>query len=242
MDDADLIARVYPETDLQTAEWFLKRNSSRRQNGLPRSSPRSPDPGTHDGDWVSTRPSSETGDQNPDDFLDCLELRFSDSPKTDRGFVFGLNQKCDVLLPTLSGISNFHFTITFENDFFDTNDYRLVLRDLGSRSGTKVSYDGHGNFVRRRFRWILSGHSKAKHTTIRIELPKGFTLRIVVSVGDISETSPVYEYVQCFLRPRSPDSMLRDLDLEDALQTCLATGANSPSTDDRILIDTEELG
>lgn len=232
-----LIARIYPVLNNQAGQTFLHDNPKRLLAALPL--PDDPVRALRRGEREPTQPlDNSLGDS--DDYLDCLELRFSNPPKTDRGFVFGRDEKCDVVLPAnLKNISNYHFSLTFENNFEDTHRYRLVLRDLRSTFGTSVEYNGKGGGHRRDFRWILSGHSETLNTPIIIQPHCMLLLRIVVFVPRIS--GHLDGCVRHLLRQRSPESLFNDLNLNNPPQTEAATGIQSP-TSGAILIDTAEFG
>jgi serine/threonine-protein kinase Chk2 len=179
-------------------------------------------------------------DLNPDDYLDCLELRFSNGPRTNRGFVFGRDEKCDIVCHrNMLSVSKYHFALTFENGFEDTDKYRLVLRDLNSTLGTAVMYDYQGEETRRGFRWILSGHGGANNKTIIIQLSNMLVFRIVVHIPEISHA--LADSVNHFLRQRPPESLFADLDLFNLPRTEAATGTHTPRSGP-ILVNIKELG
>jgi serine/threonine-protein kinase Chk2 len=237
MTDTDLIARIYPVLNNEAGHQFLKENPDRLLPAL--RLPNAPVAALDRGERESTQPLDDRLN-NVDDYLDCLELRFSNPPRTGRGFVFGRDEKCDVVLPAnLTNISNYHFNLTFESDFEDTHMYRLVLRDLRSRSGTSVEYNGKGGGRRRDFRWILSGHSETLNTPIIIEPHHMLLLRIEVFVPRIS--GHLDDWVRYLLRQRSPESLFDDLKLDNPPHTQVPTGVQSPNSGP-ILIDTAEFG
>jgi serine/threonine-protein kinase Chk2 len=207
MADTDLIARIYPVLNNRAGPKFLNGNPERLLPALPL--PNDPVAALDRGQRAPTQPLDD-GPYNTDDYLDCLELRFSKPPRTDRGFVFGRDEKCDVVFPAnFTNISNYHFSLTFENDFEDTDLYRLVLRDLRSVSGTSVEYNGKGGGRRHDFRWILSGHSETLNTPIIIEPHNMLLLRIEVFVPRIS--GHLNDCVGHLLRQRSPPSLVEGL-------------------------------
>jgi hypothetical protein len=138
----------------------------------------------------------EEEQHKPLDRLPCLKFRFSHGPRTSHGFVFGKDEvTSDVVLPDLPAISNCHYTLTFEKNFQDVDkdvdEYRLVLRDLGSFNKIIVQYDGKGGEPRRNFRWILSGHDAVKRVgKIVIAIPP--TLKFQLVVASHVTTSPMY--------------------------------------------------
>ncbi|KND93130.1 hypothetical protein TOPH_02411 [Tolypocladium ophioglossoides CBS 100239] len=117
----------------------------------------------------STEPPDDQG-ASALDYLPCLEVKFSDIPRTDRGLVFGYNPNCDVVLPH-QGISNYHFSLTFDNH------HRLIVKDWGSLIGTQVTYNGEGEGTRRHFQWIIGGHDipqRKKNIIITVQDPISF--------------------------------------------------------------------
>lgn len=167
-----------------------------------------------------------------------LELRFSAGPRTRDGFVLGKDPKSsDIVLVNRHNISSRHCAITFES-FKDTAadskaSYRLVLRDLGSRIGTAVEYDGEGGRkhegIRRIFRWILGGHENVEEKrAIIIQVGKSLMFRIEVPPRDI--TSQEYnDSVRRFLQgTASTDSLLGQLSFPSHPPTVPHTGAPTP--------------
>ncbi|KAK4152080.1 kinase-like domain-containing protein [Chaetomidium leptoderma] len=239
MDDTDLIARVYPVLYNHAGRLTLEKNNNRLLLALPLTD--SPgfeelDPALGQSDRESTLPPSP---HNPDESSDCLELRFSNPPKTARGFVFGRDEKCDIILPSLSGISGAHFAITFENGFEDTDRYRLVLRDLNSLVGTSVKYNDKGGERRSGSRWILSGHEAVDGNTIIVEVHSCLLLRVVVFIPEIHGL--LDGYVRRFLCQPLPESMFADLNIHSSPRTKAATGVYSPESGP-ILIEIAEFG
>lgn len=79
----------------------------------------------------------------------ALRLSFSHPPTSPHGFLIGTDPDCDIVLPSLPGISRRHCLLTFDASS------RLVLRDT-SKNGTSVWYDHQSNGDRRDFSWVLS--------------------------------------------------------------------------------------
>lgn len=67
----------------------------------------------------------------------CLELTFTHEfrSRSHRGLVFGSGSCCDIQFPKSRGVARHHFEITFDSS------YRLIVKDLGSRLGTCVTYE-----------------------------------------------------------------------------------------------------
>lgn len=121
------------------------------------------------------------------DELPYIELRFRDVPRTPGGLVFGTKPgPGGVVIPDLPGVGERHFALTFANSFED-RCHRLIVRDLGSKAGTCVTYDEHGGESRRAFDWTLSGFDlpdNAKCVVVRLHRYLNF--QVVVTRHDIA--------------------------------------------------------
>ncbi|KAK7419958.1 hypothetical protein QQZ08_010594 [Neonectria magnoliae] len=139
MEDTDLIACLYShKDDLNLVSNAFKESSryvSPRVQVFKNNRP---------GERGSPQPREDL-DASDHDYLPRLEIRFSDIPRTERGVVFGSNLNCDVALP-YDGVSDYHLSLTFD----DMN--RPLVEDLGSSTGTEVTYDD------KKHSWIVSGH------------------------------------------------------------------------------------
>ena len=246
--DTDLIARLFPHDPdgIAIARQSIKHhhNKSRLVEArLPSEEFSVPSPPQVEDSHhkpASTEPSEESTDQ---DYTPCLELSFTHGAWTKHGVVFGTDPtKCDIVLPMKKGVSSRHCALTFEKNFQDCHHYRLVLRDLGSTTGTAVAYDGEGGERRTNFRWILSGHEGTnKIKSIVIYIGTLVEFRIVVAPHDI--TSQAYtQKVENFREgtARAEDSLLR-LRLQTNPLTIMPTQAKTPHMGPIRLIR-EELG
>jgi hypothetical protein len=241
MDDTDLIAWVYPFED--KPYYYAKAaidNAAIEDAGsryMPPKVARQETPKIRFSRSAreSTEPPQTSKHEDPDT-LPYLELRFSDVPRTSSGLVFGFERTCDIVLPKMPGISKRHFALTYKNEFEDGR-HRLIVRDLGSRSGTVVTYDGQGEGERRsKFDWIIDGFDATKKTEqFIVELHEHLKFRIIVARHDI--TSPVYiENVERFRRgAAAAEDLLRGLGLQSGPETERNTGTHTP-VENRILL------
>jgi pSer/pThr/pTyr-binding forkhead associated (FHA) protein len=62
----------------------------------------------------------------------CMRLTFDCIPKSRHGTRIGRGSDAELRLPEFSGVSTYHFSLTF-----DAN-YSLIVRDLGPLCGTTV--------------------------------------------------------------------------------------------------------
>ena len=121
------------------------------------------------------------------DQMDSIQLRFDDPTfKNGKGIMFGRDpDTCDVVLPSLKGISKEHCYLTY-----DKND-RLILVDT-SLIGTTVTYDSQGGVKKRNFTWILGGDEFVDRIDVlTIEIHKYVKFQIVVAKHDA--TSYTYQ-------------------------------------------------
>ncbi|KAK1589936.1 uncharacterized protein LY79DRAFT_516990 [Colletotrichum navitas] len=155
MENTNVIAWLLPSSTNQPAIEAVRmpQNATRRVKAVPSSYDpvvQTPNPGAAPSTptidpSVLTKSSSPSGTPRP-----ALELSFTSPPRNHVGFVLGTDPDvCDVVLPSLSGISPVHCHITFDAD------RRLALRDT-SEAGTAVWYDGASSGDRRRESWALS--------------------------------------------------------------------------------------
>lgn len=230
MADPDLIARLYAYGKDREgwAKDVIKKLNPSLYVGGPTRLP-SPDVPYDPDNRQPTRSPEACG---PDPYL---ELRFSHCTRSTKGFVLGKDSyTSDIVLVNRTGISDHHCAITFENDFKDTNHYRLVVRDLGSKCGTAVSYDTQANMhkggVRRDFRWIIGGHSFPDGQKIVIEFHEHLKFQIVVSNHDIASQLYIDNVGKFFEETKKMDDLFSQMGVPSRPPTEPATGAQTPGT------------
>jgi hypothetical protein len=90
-------------------------------------------------------------EHDPLDYEGCIKVTFDQIPKTRFGLRTGRSGDAELPLANLPAVGFYHFALTFDDD------YRLVIRDLGSTCGTAVIY-GHTERGRwSKFDWIVGG-------------------------------------------------------------------------------------
>ncbi|KAL2184991.1 kinase-like protein [Thermothelomyces heterothallicus CBS 203.75] len=230
MEDPDLIACLYPFVDGkvvgENAQDVIEAGAKRHQFIPPRLSEVNEEPQLSRSEREST-PLERPREKVPAYFYHPgLELRFSRSPQTPFGFVFGTDENSDIVLPkSISTISFHHFALTFDDH------YRPIVKDLGSSNGTEVTYDTRGKGNRSNFVWIIGGHGTPQEIkTIVINVNKDLKFQIVVAHHDI--TSPQYiDNVNRFRQGMADaGNLLGRLDLGSRPQTERASGAHTPGT------------
>ncbi|KAH0423734.1 protein kinase [Colletotrichum camelliae] len=218
MEHADTFALIYPHGAGTVGERALKAVKANPRYVPPRLAQPSRT-------WRKRRERESTEPlQNPGasalDYLPSLSIGLGDSPRTDKGLIFGSNPNCDVSLD-IEGISNVHFSLAF--DEFN----RPIIKDLNSLRGTQVTYNGEGKGVRRDFHWIVGGHDiPQKMESIIVSAPNAVSFQIVILPHDIRSS----EYVDSVNRFRQGTATTEDL-LEDlGLSYPPTRGAQTPGT------------
>lgn len=214
MADMVLIARIYPHQLMDKDVVKAFEASSRYVPPRKRCFVRRP------GERQPTQPPE--GTESDLDSRPCIEVRFSDVPRTNHGVIFGSDPNSDVVIP-YNSVSWHHFTLTFDDA------RRFIVKDCGSLVGTEVIYDNDGKGKRSGFQWIVGGDpTPHEKTEIIIKLNNSIQFQIVVSKHDTK--SPAYiENVDRFrLGTATTEDLFRDLDFPP--ETRLHTGAHTPGT------------
>jgi hypothetical protein len=169
-----------------------------------------------------------------DYYPDCVELGFSNPPRSREGFIFGWAPDSDVILPKSKGIGYHHFAMGFD----DNN--RPVIKDYGSLSGTEVTYSGGGKGIRSGFQWIVGGDdflyrgsdNDNKPYIIVVNLAARFQIQLRLDVTRHDISSPAYlSRVDRFRQgAASAEKLLSHFHFPDHPDTQLATGTHTPGT------------
>lgn len=222
MEDTDLIARVYPI-------WHGKKRASKAIEASPLYvAPQHPEDEEEEQLQYGRRdrhPTEPPEESNLSAYhgMPCIELRFSDIPRSTHGRIFGRNPTSDVVLPEVKGLSYHHFGLTFDDN------RRLIVKDWGSLAGTEVSYDGEGKGRRRGFCWIVGGDPipQAK-TSIIITIDDTIEFRVVAVHHDIKSQAYMDKVDRFRQGTATADDLFGDLDLPQHPDTELPTGAHTP--------------
>ncbi|KAL5095536.1 hypothetical protein Trisim1_000307 [Trichoderma cf. simile WF8] len=116
-----------------------------------------------------------------DEFLDGphIKLKFSDGAKTAHGVIIGRSPNCDIFLPKENGVSEYHAALTFNE-----NNY-LVVRDLGSRFGTRVAYGDERARPGISMDWVVGGVDFVRDKMPILKITHDYHFRLVVPYHDI---------------------------------------------------------
>lgn len=158
---------------------------------------------------------------------DCLAVRFSHGARTSVGVVGGCAANVDLSIQDIPGISKYHFAITFD----DQN--RPIARDLGSRGGTKVTFNEEERERLSNFDWPLEGPSIANGKPPILNLTDLVQFKVILPHHDY--TSPEYiDRVRKFrLGTGDPENLFASLIIQSAQGTRLPSGQQTPSMDSR---------
>ncbi|KAL7785997.1 putative serine/threonine protein kinase [Trichoderma afarasin] len=108
-----------------------------------------------------------------------IRLKFSDGAKTAHGVVMGWSPDCDIVLPRTKAVSGYHAALTFNE-----NNY-LVVRDLGSRFGTRVAYDEEKARPGISMDWVVGGVDFVRDKMPILKITHDYHFRLVVPYHDI---------------------------------------------------------
>lgn len=227
MNDPDVIAYLFPPEgqgrDGAAEAISMPPNRSRFLPPRRRNNPIEPAP-------IPQRRGLREATEQPEEVEDlehlpCLELRFSNPPKTQLGLVAGRSPQADLVLPKLTGVSWYHFALTFDEEMC------LVVKDLDSTVGTRVIYDGEEGQRGHGIAWSARGPSLVKGEVPVIKLVGELQFRLVVP--DHAVTSRTYrDNVTQFLKGAVPaDDLFSDMKISSRTRTELPTpgGAHTPS-------------
>ncbi|KAI0113737.1 hypothetical protein GGR51DRAFT_546936 [Nemania sp. FL0031] len=212
MNDIDTIAYLYPAVSPQgwtNSSWIIDENSNSPRY-IPGKLKRSPSAVA----WPIG--------SNVLDYQACLKIDLSQIPKTSLGLVAGCDPQADIVLPQEPGISFHHFSLTFDSD------YRLIVRDLGSRTGTSVIYGLQDAGPRSNFQWIIGGDKNLKDQgSIIIKPVEDVQFKIITNEYNI-DSKAFQAKVDKF---RAGTSNLEDTleDLAFRPPTQLPTGTHTPA-------------
>lgn len=222
MADTDVIARVYPFQDRTEEVQPAIEKSSRCMPPKVRKPPQQSRRGQ------GSRDSTASPVPYDPDELPCLEVRFNNSPRTPSGLVFGTDTTCDIVLPKIPGVSKRHFALTYKNSFPD-GCYRLVVRDLGSKYGTKVTYGTKGDEPRSDFDWIIDEFRLLDSTKpLIVHLHEDVKLHIIAMPHDIASPAYVANVERFRKGAANPETLLDGLELQSGPSTEGNSGAHTP--------------
>ncbi|KAI1112120.1 kinase-like domain-containing protein [Nemania sp. NC0429] len=166
----------------------------------------------------------------------CLAVRFSDA-RTSHGVVCGTGLNADLTIPdSFMSISSHHIAFTFD----ERN--RPIARDLGSISGTEVTYDGEARDRRSDFDWPLLGPSITKGKLPVLNIGDAIKFQVFIPPRNL-ESQDYIERVKKFrLGTAQPGDLFSALNIQSTQNTRLQTGQESPTKSRDPIMFTKFLG
>ncbi|KAI0097189.1 kinase-like domain-containing protein [Nemania sp. FL0031] len=175
--------------------------------------------------------------EHPNNPTQPLAVKFSDA-KTSYGVVCGTAPSADIIIRDRyrQRLSKHHLAFTF-----DVNN-RPIARDLGSKAGTKVTYDDETRDHRSAFDWPLLGPSITKGKFPLLELGGSVRFEVIVQHHDLTSEDYIKRVERFRLGTAEPNELLDALNIQSAQQTELQSGLKSPTRDTDPIIFTKMLG
>lgn len=117
--------------------------------------------------------------RDPLEYEACIKVTFNHIPKTRHGLRCGHGEDAELSFDFLKGIGLYHFALTFDDN------YHLIVRDLGSMSGTTVVYGRTERGPWSDFSWIVGGSDFLKGTSpITVKIPNIVHFQLVIPYHD----------------------------------------------------------
>lgn len=161
------------------------------------------------------------------DYEACIRVPFGSIPKTRYGLRVGRDSDAEFHVLDGPGVSAYHFALTFDDN------YRLIVRDLGSTCGTSVMYDDMERGRWRSFDWIVGGSGfLQKVKTIVVKVTQFLQFRLVIPRHDVDSKS-YRERVDRFRAGATDAEQVLDLGRLGPLSriiTAAPSGARTPTT------------
>jgi len=166
-------------------------------------------------------------EHDPLDYEACIKVTFDQIPKTRFGLRTGRSGDAELPLASLPAVGFYHFALTFDDD------YRLVIRDLGSTCGTAVIY-GHTERGRwSKFDWIVGGSDFLEGVSpIIVKVSQLMQFRLVIPPHNV-QSKCYRDKVDIFRAGTADPDHLHDLDrvgLSSRVRTEVPTGVQTPAS------------
>ncbi|KAK3336820.1 kinase-like domain-containing protein [Cercophora scortea] len=172
------------------------------------------------------------GTELPDEYgllenTDCLVLRFSHGSRTSIGVVGGCAENAELAIQDIPGVSKFHLAFTFD----DRN--MPIARDLGSKGGTKVTYNGEPGERLSDFDWPLIGPSITKGRYPILNITDLVQFQVIMPCRDFMSPDYIEKVKQFRVGTGDPENLFASLIIRSAQGTRLPTGQQTPPTGPR---------
>lgn len=151
-------------------------------------------------------------------------VRFSDGARTRAGVVSGHATSANLALQNILGVSAFHLAFTLDDQ------YKLIVMDLGSTGGTKVTYNGEDGERLSSFDWLLQGTSIRRGKPPVLNITDLVQFKFIVPPHDITSPDYVGRVEKFRVGKADPDDLFASFILRSRPGTRLPSGQQTPST------------
>ncbi|KAL6892143.1 checkpoint kinase [Trichoderma evansii] len=156
----------------------------------------------------------------------CIKLTFNHIPKTRSGLRCGYGEDAELRVSSARSIGLYHFALTFDDS------YHLIVRDLGSTSGTTVVYGRAERGPWSDFSWIVGGSDFLKGiSSVIVKVSTLLQFRLVIPHHNIQ--SKLYRDKVDRYRAGSADVeqifRLGNVGLSSHVRTALPSGIHTPA-------------
>lgn len=175
-------------------------------------------------------------EHDPLEYEACIKVTFDQIPKTR----FGRSTDTELPLAGFPAVSSYHFALTFDDD------YRLVVRDLGSTCGTAVIYGPTEGDRWSNFDWIVGGSDFLEGMSpIIVKVSQFMQFRLVIPRHNVQSKSYRDKVDRFRAGTADPDHLLDlgHVGLISRVRTEVPSGVQTPvSRPDRAVTVNTKLG
>lgn len=236
-DNDNVVAYIYPALGTHGhsgAAMSIRENKKhpgylspkRSRPDAPDQAPVTPHPGPPDIFHRSDRePTADEEEHDPFEYEACIKVTFDQIPKTRFGLRSGRSDDAELRLAKLANVGFYHFALTFDDD------YRLIVRDLGSTCGTSVTYGRKERGRWSKFDWIVGGSDFLKGVSpIVVNVCQRVQFRLVIPQHNVQSKSYRDKVDRFRAGTADPDHLLDlgHVDLLSRVRTEVPTGGQTP--------------
>lgn len=152
-----------------------------------------------------------------------LVFLFSHGARTSLGVVGGCAMDADFHISDMVGVSRYHLAITFDAQ------NRPILRDLGSTSGTKLTYNGEKGYRLSNFDWPLVGPSIANGRPPILNITDQIQFKVILPSRDYTSPGHIERVARFRAGTEDPENQLASLIIQSGQSTKLPSKQDTPS-------------
>ena len=170
-------------------------------------------------------PTADEEEHDPLEYEAYIKVTFDQIPKTHFGLRSGRSDDAELPLANLPAVGFYHFALTFDDD------YRLIVRDVGSTCGTTVIYGRTERGRWSKFDWIVSGSDFLKGVSpIIVRVSQLIQFRLVIPQHNVQSKSYRDKVDKFRAGTADPDHLLDlgHVGLLSRVRTEVPTGVQTP--------------